>query len=56
MIELRIFNLKTFGNEIDFLDTLPVFNVSARACIEGERYGEDLSCIKCPEGSYLYLA
>ena len=54
-IELTV-DVEVFGNAVEFVQFPPAFEVQARACIEGERYRDDLSCINCPAGYYLYLA
>lgn len=46
--------MEHFGTPIDFLDNPPQFKVTARECIEGEQYSEDLSCVRCPSAFFLY--
>ena len=54
LVKLEFTFLPTYGNQIDaVLDPLP-FEIFARACIPGEKYGSDLSCELCPAGFYLY--
>ena len=46
--------MEHYGTPIEFLDTDPVFNVTARKCAAGEQYTEDLSCKPCPPAFFLY--
>ena len=47
-------NLALYDNDIpEIIDPIP-FNVTARSCEPGERYGSDLSCEVCQKGFYLY--
>ena len=48
--------MEHYGTPIEFLDSPPVFTVTARECIEGEQYTEDLSCLPCPPAFFLYEA
>ena len=34
--------MENFGTPISFLDDPPIFNITARECIEGEKYSADL--------------
>jgi len=53
-VEITFQDLDVFGNRISFIDNAPTFSINARACIKGEFYTTDLSCIKCPPTFYLY--
>lgn len=55
-ITIQFQGLEHYGTAIDFLDDFPVFTVTARECIQGEQYTEDLSCKPCPAAFYLYEA
>lgn len=46
--------MEHYGTPIEFLDSDPVFNVTARPCDAGEQYTEDLSCKPCPPAFFLY--
>ena len=47
-ITISFQDLLNYGNSIEFLDSPPIFKVSARECVRGERYTDDLACIPCP--------
>ena len=55
-ISLIVEGIESYGNEIGFLDDAPTLEFEARACIEGESYGNNLSCLPCPAGYFLYIA
>ena len=55
-ITFQFQGMPTSGTPIGFLDNSPVFTVTARACVEGEQYTEDLSCKPCGAQYYLYEA
>ena len=55
-ITVSFIGMEHYGTPIDFLDNPPVFATTARECIEGEQYTEDLSCIPCPAAFYQYDA
>ena len=55
-ITFQFVGLDHFGTPIEFLDNFPVFVVSARKCVQGEQYTEELSCEPCPQAFYLYEA
>ena len=54
LLRMSFTNLETYGNNItEILEPVP-FEVYARLCEPGERYGADLSCEVCQKGYYLY--
>ena len=55
-ITISFQDLSSYGNNIDFLQSPPTFYVSARECVRGEKYTDDLACIPCPQQFYLYEA
>lgn len=55
-ITIQFSGLEDYGTEIDFIEEFPTFVVSARKCIEGEKYTADLTCEPCPPAFYLFEA
>ena len=55
-VKITFQGMEAFGTPIGFLDDPPIFNVTARECIEGESYTENLSCEPCKSAFYLYEA
>ena len=53
-ITFQFQGLPSYGTAIEFLDSFPVFEVTARECIKGEQYTEDLSCKPCPPQFYYH--
>lgn len=52
MLQLRIINLETYGNELDFLSELMLIDISSRPCTLGESLTQDRKCIPCAPGTY----
>jgi hypothetical protein len=52
--QIRIENMNDYGNNISFIETPMIIIVAARACEMGESFTEDLQCLKCPPGFYLF--
>ena len=46
-IMLIVEGIETYGNTIDFIDSAPEITLEVRKCIEGENYGNNLSCLPC---------
>ena len=49
-------NLENFGNFLPNFEKPANHIITARSCIDGENYGESLTCLPCEAGFRLYAA
>ena len=53
-MSIEFSNLETFGNTVDAVLAPPPLVINARACADGESYGQLLTCLPCEPGYKLY--
>ena len=54
-MQLKVYNLNTYGNRLNFIEVPAKIILRSRMCTIGEQFTEEYTCEKCPIGYYSFL-